>query len=135
MPVATDFIFLKFLQKGLKSLKTAPVRPNYLFWIWVNDQNSANGILVESLYHKTTFTPTKLLKTKKSVFGEHFYRFFTIFQLKTSMWSTALRVFNTHSRIKTIGSNKLYWVYYSICSLTFMVPWLIFSGQGGQYLR
>ena len=70
-------------------------------------------------------------KFKKAVFWEHFLRFSTIFLLETSMWNITLYVLNTLFTIKIISSNKSYWMYYSLWSLTFMVPMPIFSGQGG----
>ena len=62
-----------------------------------------------------------------------FLEIFHYFSIKTSMWNVILYILNTHFTIKIIGSNISYLMYYFLCSLTFMVPLVIFSGQGGQY--
>ena len=79
--------------------------------------------------------PLNYSKLKKVVFWEHFLRFSAIFLLKTSMWNITHYSLNTLFTIKIISSNKLYWMYYSSWSLTFMVPLPIFSVQGGQYFQ
>ena len=123
------FYFFANSIKWLKRPKTTPVRPIF-FWR-VNDQNSANGILIQSLYNKTTFTSTKLLKIQKICISREFSEIFYYFSIKKSVWDITLYVLNTPFTIKIIGSNKLCWIYLSINSLVFMVLLPISSGQGG----
>ena len=85
-----------------------------------------NHYTIRSLLH-----PLNYSKLKKVVFWEHFLRFSTIFLLKTSMWNITLYALNTLFTIKIISSNKSYWMYCSLWSLTVMVPLPIFSDQGG----
>ena len=126
-------LFFRKFHKMTKKAKNNTCTPNF-FWR-VNDQNSANGILIQSLYNKTTFTSTKLLKIQKICISREFSEIFHYFSIKKSVWDITLYVLNTPFTIKIIGSNKLCWIYLSINSLVFMVLLPISSGQGGQYFR
>ena len=123
--------FGKFHKMDKKGQKQPLYTQIIIFWIRVNDQNSANGILIQSLYNKTTFTSTKLLKIQKICISREFSEIFHYFSIKKSVWDITLYVLNTPFTIKIIGSNKLCWIYLSINSLVFMVLLPISSGQGG----